>query len=189
MAKKTAKKRATKTKKPGPARAKVAPKARAVAPRPVRLPVQNPPAGYHTLTPHLIVRGGAKALAFYAKAFGARELYRLDMGGGKIGHAEMVVGDSPFMLADEFPEMGFRSPHAHGGTPVSLIVSVPCCDKAIQRALAAGASLLRPVQDHFYGDRAGTVVDPFGHVWTLATHIEDVAPDEIARRAAQQHDG
>lgn len=183
MAKKTSKKSA-------PKRSPAQPKAKAAsAPKPAKKPVQNPPDGYHTLTPYLIVRGGVRALAFYAKALGARELYRLDMGGGKIGHAEMVLGDSPFMLADEFPEMGFRSPQALGGTPVSLLVYVANCDQAIERALGAGATLMRPAQDHFYGDRAGTVVDPFGHVWTLATHIEDVAPDEIARRAAQLHGG
>lgn len=179
MAKKTSKKSATKK---SPAKAKGA-----AGPRPVEKPVQNPPAGYHTLTPYLIVRGGVKALAFYTKALGARELYRIDMGGGKVGHAEMVVGDSPFMLADEHPEMGFRSPQSYGGTPVSLCLYVANCDQAVARAVKAGATLQRPVQDQFYGDRSGTVVDPFGHVWTLATHIEDVAPDEIARRAAAMH--
>jgi len=145
--------------------------------------VPNPPAGYPTLSPYLIVRGAARAIEFYVRALGARELYRLDMAGGKLGHAELVIGDSPFMLADEFPEMGFRSPLAHGGTPVSLLVYVPDCDRAVKKMVASGATLMRPVQDHFYGDRAGTVVDPFGHVWTLATHIEDVSPTEIIHRA------
>lgn len=178
MAKKkvSAKKAAKKTSRRASARKPAAPtRARKVA---------NPPKGYPTLSPYLIVRGAAKALEFYAQALGARELYRLDMGGGKIGHAELVVGGSPFMLADEYPEMGFRSPLAHGGTPVSLLVYVPDADEAVQRMVAAGATLMRPPQDHFYGDRAGTVVDPFGHVWTLATHIEDVPPAEIQRRAA-----
>lgn len=175
----TTRKPATKPRASQPTRARKAP-----APQASAGAVRNPPAGYPTLSPYLIVRGAAKALAFYAKALGARELYRLDMGGGKIGHAELVVGDSPFMLADEHPELGFRSPLAHGGTPVSLLVYVPDSDKAVQRMVAAGATLMRPVQDHFYGDRAGTVVDPFGHVWTLATHIEDVPPAEIQRRAA-----
>ena len=190
MAKKTSKKSAVKksTAQKRPVKAKAASK-KARTPRAVKKPVQNPPAGYHTLTPYLIVRGGVKALAFYAKALGARELYRLDMGGGKVGHAEMIIGDAPFMLADEFPEMGFRSPLAHGGTPVSLLVYVANCDLALEKAIKAGATLMRPVEDHFYGDRAGTVVDPFGHVWTLATHIEDVPPDEIVRRAAKMHGG
>lgn len=151
--------------------------------KPAARTVPNPPTGYPTLSPYLIVRGAARAIEFYVRALGARELYRLDMGGGKLGHAELVIGDSPFMLADEFPEMGFRSPLAHGGTPVSLLVYVPDCDRAVKKMVASGATLMRPVQDHFYGDRAGTVVDPFGHVWTLATHIEDVTPTEIIHRA------
>ena len=190
MAKKRKKKaerapRAKASTKRAPARK---PRAPAPAPAPARK-VANPPKGYPTLSPYLIVRGGAKALEFYARALGARELYRIDMGGGKVGHAEMVVGGSPFMLADEYPEMGFRSPLAHGGTPVSLLVYVPDCDQAVQRMVDAGSTLLRPPQDHFYGDRAGTVVDPFGHVWTLATHVEDVPPAEIIRRAGALHGG
>jgi len=179
-----ARKPATKPRASQPTRARKAPAAQTGS-----AAVRNPPAGYPTLSPYLIVRGAAKALAFYAQALGARELYRLDMGGGKIGHAELVVGNSPFMLADEHPEMGFRSPLALGGTPVSLLVYVPDCDKAVQRMVSAGATLMRLVQDHFYGDRAGTVIDPFGHVWTLATHVEDVPPAEILRRAAELHGG
>lgn len=180
----TPRKPATKPRASRPTRTRKAPARQASAGA-----VRNPPAGYPTLSPYLIVRGAAKALEFYAQALGARELYRLDMGGGKIGHAELVVGGSPFMLADEYPEMGFRSPLAHGGTPVSLLVYVPDADEAVQRMVAAGATLMRPPQDHFYGDRAGTVVDPFGHVWTLATHVEDVPPAEILRRAAALHGG
>ena len=188
MAKKKKKTTTLRAKKALTTSARRAPARKPVAPTPGKK-VANPPKGYPTLSPYLIVRGGVKALEFYARALGARELYRIDMGGGKIGHAEMVVGGSPFMLADEYPEMGFRSPLAHGGTPVSLLVYVPDCDKAVQRMVAAGATLMRPPQDHFYGDRAGTVVDPFGHVWTLATHVEDVPPAEILRRAAALHGG
>lgn len=185
MAKKTKKKAASRAAKTGTQKA---PRARATRKPAARARVKaaaNPPAGYSALTPYLIVRGAAKALAFYVEALGARELYRIDMGGGQIGHAELSVGGAPFMLADEHPALGFRSPLALGGTPVSLLVYVPDCDRAVQRMLAAGATLMRPVQDHFYGDRAGTVLDPFGHVWTLATHVEDVPPAEILRRASQ----
>jgi len=144
------------------------------------------PEGYHTVTPYLIVRGGAKALDFYVKALGAQELYRLDMG-GSIGHAEMKIGDSIVMLADEHPEMGFKAPQSYGGTPVSICLYVEDVDALVKQAVDAGAKLVRPVQDQFYGDRSGTVVDPFGHVWTIATHMEDVDPEEIAKRAAEQH--
>jgi PhnB protein len=145
------------------------------------------PEGYHSITPYVIVRGGANALDFYKRAFGAEEIYRLDMGGGKLGHAEMRIGDSVVMLADEHPEMGYKSPQAYGGTPVSLCVYVEDCDARVQQAVAAGAKIIRPLQDQFYGDRSGTVVDPFGHVWTIATHKEDLSPEEIGKRAAELH--
>lgn len=142
------------------------------------------PEGYHTLTPYLIVKGAAAALEFYAKALGARELVRMADPSGKVGHAEMKIGDSPFMLADEFPEMGAVAPPAGGGHSVSFLVYVPDVDAAFARALAAGAKAVRPVQDQFYGDRSGTLEDPFGHQWTLATHVEDVSPEEMERRAS-----
>lgn len=141
------------------------------------------PEGYHTLTPYLIVKGAAAALEFYAKALGAQELFRMADPSGKVGHAEMKIGDSPFMLADEFPEMGAVAPPAGGGHSVSFLVYVPDVDAAFARALAAGAKAVRPVQDQFYGDRSGTLEDPFGHQWTLATHVEDVSPEEMERRA------
>jgi PhnB protein len=141
------------------------------------------PEGYHTLTPYLIVKGASDALDFYAKAFGARELYRMADPSGKVGHAEMRVGDSPFMLADEFPERGAVSPLPGGGHSVSFLVYVPDVDAAFARALAAGAKAVRPVQDQLYGDRSGTLEDPFGHQWTLATHVEDVSPEEMERRS------
>ncbi len=142
------------------------------------------PDGYRSITPYLIVRGGAQALAFYAKALGAVELFRLDMG-GKLGHAEMKIGDSIVMLADEFPEMNCRSPQAIGGTSVHLMLYVEDVDKRFAQALAAGAKRVRPVAYQFYGDRSGTLLDPFGHQWTLATHKEDLTPAEISKRMAK----
>jgi len=142
------------------------------------------PEGYHTATPYLIIKGAARAIEFYKQAFGATELMRFPGPGGAIGHAEIRIGDSPIMLADEAPQMGYRSPQSIGGTPVSLILYVPDVDKVVDRAVKAGAKLERPVSDQFYGDRNGTIHDPFGHVWTIATHKEDVSPEEMQRRAA-----
>ena len=147
-------------------------------------PVRPIPPGYHTATPYLIVNDAARALAFYQAAFGATELLRLANPGGGIGHAEIRVGDSVIMLADEHPAMGYRCPPALGGTPVSLHLYVEDVDAMFARAVTAGATATRPVQDMFYGDRTGTLTDPFGHVWSLATHTEDVPPAEITRRYA-----
>lgn len=144
--------------------------------------VQPIPEGYHTLTPYLIVKGAADALEFYARALGAQELFRLTGPGNSIGHAELRIGDSPFMLADEFPQMGAVSPQPGQGHAVSFMVYVPDVDAAFARAIDAGCTEVKPVQNQFYGDRAGTLVDPFGHQWTLATHVEDVPPDELQRR-------
>jgi PhnB protein len=148
------------------------------------MPVKPIPDGYHSVTAYLIVQGAAKAIDFYKKAFGATELMRMDGPDGKIGHAEIKVGDSPIMLADEHPEMGYRGPQALGGTPVSLLIYVPDVDSRFQQAVAAGAKVLRPLTDQFYGDRSGTLADPFGHVWTIATHKEDVSMEEMNRRMA-----
>ena len=139
--------------------------------------------GYHTVTPYLIITGAAKALDFYKRAFGAREVMRMDGPGGKVMHAEIKIGDSHIMLADEVPQMGFRSPASLGGAGVGILLSVPDVDASAKQAIAAGAKVLRPVQDQFYGDRAGTFEDPFGHTWTISTHIEDVPPDELRKRA------
>jgi len=144
------------------------------------------PEGYHSLTPYLICDGAAAAIEYYKKAFGAIELFRMDHQ-GKIGHAEMKIGDSPFMLADEYPEMGYRSPKALGGTPVSLMIYVEDVDTVYKQAIDAGATEVKPLQDQFYGDRSGTLTDPFGHVWTVATHKEDVTMEEMNRRMASAH--
>jgi PhnB protein len=141
------------------------------------------PDGCHTATPYLIIKNAGAALDFYQRAFGAMELMRLVAPTGEIGHAEIKIGDSVLMLADEMPGMGFRSPSSLGGTPVSLLLYVENVDQRFKQAVHAGATVVRPLQDQFYGDRSGTLEDPFGHVWTLATHIEDLSPEEISRRA------
>jgi PhnB protein len=142
------------------------------------------PEGYHTATPYLIVSDAASAIDFYKKAFGATELTRMTQPDGRIGHAEIKIGDSPIMLADEFPEIGARSPQRFGGSPVSILLYVEDVDALFSQAVAAGGKVLRPVKDQFYGDRSGGVTDPFGHVWYIATHKEDVAPEEMHKRAA-----
>ena len=142
------------------------------------------PDGYHTATPYLIVNGAAQAIEFYKKAFGATELMRMAQPGGKIGHAEIKIGDSPIMLADESPDVGARSPQSIGGSPVSIMLYVEDVDKIFSQAVAAGAKVKRPVADQFYGDRTGGIEDPFGHLWYIATHKEDVSPEEMRKRAA-----
>lgn len=141
------------------------------------------PDGYHSVTPYLAVDDAAAALEFYKRAFGASERMRMAAPGGRVGHAEIEIGGSCIMLADEYPDMGFRSPKAIGGTPVSLHLYVEGVDAVVRQAVAAGAKEVRPVKDQFYGDRTGTVEDPFGHVWHIATHKEDLSPDELRRRA------
>jgi PhnB protein len=142
------------------------------------------PDGYHTVTPYLTIRNATAALDFYKKAFGADELFRIASPQGKIGHAEIRIGDSAIMLSDEFPEMGATSPQSLNGSPVMLHLYVEDADALITRAVNAGARLDRPVANQFYGDRGGMVTDPFGHKWWIATHVEDVPPDELERRAA-----
>jgi PhnB protein len=141
------------------------------------------PDGFHAVTPYLIVKGGAQAIEFYKKAFGAEERNRMPMPDGTIAHAELQLGDSVVMLADEAGAMGARSPKSLGGTPVGICLYVKDCDTVYHRALQAGATSQRAPKDQFYGDRSATVVDPFGHQWTISTHIEDVSPQEIGRRA------
>ena len=148
--------------------------------------VKPVPDGYHTLTPYLIVKGGAEALDFYKRAFGAVEEERIQHADGKVGHAEITIGEGCVMLADEHPEIGALSPATIGGTPVSLHLYVEDVDAVVARAVAAGAKLTRPVADQFYGDRVGGVTDPFGHRWFIATRKEDLSSEEIHRRAAAQ---
>lgn len=145
--------------------------------------VKPVPEGYRSLTPYLIVKGAGAAIDYYKKVFGAQERMRMEAPGGMVGHAELTIGDSLLMLADEFPDMGFRGPRAVGGTPVSLHLYVEGVDQVFKRAVDAGAKALRPVEDQFYGDRMGTLEDPFGHVWSIATHVEDVSPEEMKRRS------
>ena len=142
------------------------------------------PEGYHNVTPYLIIDGAAKAIDFYKKVFGATEKMRMPSPGGKVGHAELTLGDSMIMLADEHPDMGHRAPHAYGGSAVSLMVYVPDVDATVKSAIAGGAKVVRQVENQFYGDRMGTIEDPFGHQWYVATHVEDVPPEEMAKRAA-----
>jgi PhnB protein len=141
------------------------------------------PKGYHTVTPYLVIKGAAKAIEYYKNVFGATVVERMDGPDGRVGHAELQIGDSRIMLADENPSMGARSAESIGASPVSLYVYIPDCDKVVEKAAAGGAKILKPVQDQFYGDRSGFIQDPFGHLWGVATHVEDVSPEEMKERA------
>lgn len=143
------------------------------------------PAEYRGATPYLCVNDGSRAIEFYKQAFGAREVMRVPLPDGKLSHAEIRIGDAPIMLADESPQMNFRGPQSIGGTPVNILVYVNDVDVLIKQAEAAGAKVLRPPEDQFYGDRMATLEDPFGHSWSFATHIEDVPPDELEKRIAE----
>jgi PhnB protein len=143
------------------------------------------PEGYNSITPYLIIKGAAQAIDYYMKVFGATEVFRMDGPDGKVGHAELKIGDSRIMLADENPNMGagYASAASIGASPVSLYLYLPDVDRVVEQAVAAGAKLLKPVEDQFYGDRSGFIQDPFGHLWGVATHVEDVAPQELEERA------
>jgi PhnB protein len=143
------------------------------------------PAGYHTATPYLVVRGAAAAIEFYKTVFGATEVMRFGMPDGSVAHAEIKIGDSLIMLGDENPAWGAVGPQTIGGTPVGLCLYFPDVDARFAAAVANGARVEKPVQDQFYGDRCGTVVDPFGHKWTIATHVEDVSEEEMHRRMSE----
>jgi len=140
------------------------------------------PKGYNSVTPYLVIKGAAKAIDYYKKVFGATVVVRMDGPNGQVGHAELQIGDSRIMLADENPSMGNRSAESIGASPVSLYVYLPDCDKVVAKAVAAGAKILKPVEDQFYGDRSGFIQDPFGHLWGIATHKEDVSPKELEER-------
>jgi PhnB protein len=147
--------------------------------------VKSVPDDYHTLTPYLFIDGAAKAIDFYTEVFGATEITRLPSPTGLVVHAEMQIGDSRIMLADEYPEMGVRGPLSIGGSPSCILIYVEDVDAVFARAIAAGAREMRPIQDQFYGDRAGLLIDPFGHLWNIATHVEDLTQVEILERFQQ----
>jgi PhnB protein len=147
------------------------------------MPVKPIPDGYHSATPYLILNDPAAAIDFYIKAFGASELFRMPGPDGKIVHAEVKVGDSPIMMGCESPERGYLGPLSLGGSPVGIMLYVDDVDKTFKQAIAAGGTQMRPVEDQFYGDRSGTLKDPFGHTWTVSTHKEDLSPEEIQKRA------
>ena len=144
----------------------------------------NPiPQGYHSVTPYLIIEGAGEAIEFYKKAFGAKELFRFPGPDGTVGHAEIKIGDSPIMLADAYPAMGYNGPKSLGGSPVSLMIYVENVDTVFNQAVEAGATVKEAVSDKFYGDRIGSLIDPFGHVWHVSTHKEDVSMEEMEKRA------
>ena len=147
------------------------------------------PEGYPEITPYLAVDGANEAIDFYTTVFGARERMRMQGPGGKVGHAELEIGNSLIMLADEFPDMGNRGPKTIGGTPVTISIYVEDVDDVFDRAVAEGATEIRPVENQFYGDRSGQLEDPFGHRWSVATHVEDVPSDEMEKRAAAAMSG
>ena len=145
------------------------------------------PEGYHSVTPYLYMSDAASAIEFYKEVFGATEIMRMDAPGGKIGHAEIKIGDSFVMLGDECEDADARSPQTIGGTPVGLMLYVEDVDAVVERAVGAGAKLIEPLEDKFYGDRMGKIVDPSGHIWAIATHKEDVSPEEMEKRVAAFH--
>ena len=143
------------------------------------------PEGYHTLTPYLALDDAGDAIEFYKKAFSATEKLRMTRSDGRIGHAEIQIGDSIVMLADESPDIGFKSVRTYGGSPINIMLYVEDVDGVVKRAVEAGAVVVRPVENQFYGDRLGSVRDPYGFTWHIATHVEDLAPEELERRAAK----
>ena len=174
-----AKKKAAK--KPAP-RKQAARKTPAKRAAPKKRSVKPIPPGYHVVTAYLCIDGAADAIDFYKRVFGARERLRMDAPGGKIGHAEIVIGDSAVMIADEFPEMKFFGPKSGGNNSINMHLYMKDVDAVVQRAVVAGAKVVRAVEDKFYGDRTGSIEDPFGHVWHIATHVEDLTPAEMKRR-------
>jgi PhnB protein len=177
MARKTTSKRMSSKRKMGEAKLR-ARKARRVQPI---------PAGYHSVTPYLIINGAAAALEFYKNAFSAKEKVRMSEPSGRIGHAEIMIGSSHVMLSDEHPEMGFRAPQGNITPPVSIVLYVKDVDAVFERAVNNGARVERSLENQFYGDRTATLIDPYGHRWHIHTHIEDVSPKEMQRRMQEQH--
>jgi PhnB protein len=145
--------------------------------------VKSIPEGYHSVTPYLIIEGAGEAIEFYKQAFDAKELFRFPGPDGSVGHAEIKIGDSPIMLADAYPAMGYNGPKSLGGSPVSLMIYVDNVDTVFNQAVQAGATVKEAVMDKFYGDRSGSLIDPFGHVWHVSTHTEDVSIEEMEKRA------
>lgn len=143
------------------------------------------PKGYHNITSYLIVSRAGEAIGFYKQAFGAKEMMRMELPGGKIAHSELKIGDTIFMLADEHPEKDARSPDSFGGSPITMLLYTKGVDNVVERAIAAGAKLIKPVEDMFYGDRSGVILDPYGYKWHISTHIEDVTPAQMKKRAAE----
>lgn len=153
------------------------------------MPVKPIPDGFSTVTPHLIIKGAGKAIDFYKKAFGAEELFRMPGPDGGVMHAEIKIGSSMLMIADEFPDMGCLSPKTLNGSPVTIHMYVPDCDAVFKKATQAGAEPIMPPADMFWGDRYGKLKDPFGHSWSVATHKEDLTPEECGKRAAAAMSG
>ena len=177
-----------KAKKKSQAKSRKVPAKRAAPKKaaPKKKVVKPIPEGYHAITAYLAIDGAAAAIEFYKRAFGAKERLRMGAPGGKVGHAEIVIGDSALMLADEFPELEFFAPKPGAGVPVNIHLYVRDVDAMFQKAIAAGAQVVRALEDKFYGDRSGSLRDPFGHVWHLATHKEDLSPAEMKRRGEAQ---
>ena len=144
------------------------------------------PKGYHSITPYLIIDEARTAIDFYKRAFKAKEVMRMELPNGKIGHAELQIGDAKIMLADEFPEMNARSPRVYGGTPVGIHLYIKNVDFIVEQAVESGAKILKPIENMFWGDRSATIEDPYGHKWTIATHIENVTPAKMKKRAKEQ---
>jgi PhnB protein len=171
---------ATKKKKKAPARKA---KAKKSTKKKAKKKVNHIPNGFHSVTPYLTVKGGMQAIEFYKQAFNAKVVGKPFVdGNGQLGHVELVIGNSRFMLADEFPDFKNLSPQTLGGSPIGLCIYLKNADAVVEKAVSAGAKVVRPLENHFYGDRSGTVEDPFGHKWTIATHIEDVTPKEMQKR-------
>lgn len=142
------------------------------------------PKGYHSIIPYMCMHDASAAIRFYKEAFGAKEVLRMNDSKNRVSHAELLIGDSHIMLSDEHPESGAYSPNYYGGSPIKVLLYMEDVDKVIERAVAAGARIVRPVEDQFYGDRTGGIEDPFGHIWYVATHIKDVSPEEMQRHLA-----